>query len=474
VKLDPRSIPYRAAETAVQLGGLVIFAGILSTGDVGTGLSGLLALFVVGVVGSGAWQFIYHRRFDYELTAETVDIRSGVLSRREREIPYRRIQNVDVAQNAVQRLLGIAEVRLETAGGNETEASLQYVSRGTADWLQEELSDRKRVTGADTEQPSAGEELFRMGPRELVVLGAVSADLRLLAIVGVLASGVAPALVQALPPGIEFLLMLGPGIAVLALLGFWVVSGVRALFRYYDFRLTRHGDELRYERGLLQRYNGTIPLDKVQSVSIRANPLARQLGYATLVIETAGYAASSDATVQSAVPIGERERVVELATSVAPVEALDVERPPRRARTRYAIRYALVVVALTGLAWGVDAVTATLPQWYAVLALLFAVPPAAHLTWRHRGYCEGEDFVVTRAGFWQRRTAIVPYDRVQTVVSTQTVFQRRRNLASVIVDTAGGSGLVGGDAVAIDIDANVAERLRGDVADRLYRALATG
>jgi len=474
VKLDPRSIPYRAAQTAVQLGGVVIFAGVLSTGDVGTGLPGLLALFVLGVLASTAWQWLYHQRFDYELTADTVDIRSGVLSRRDREIPYRRIHNVDVAQNAVQRLLGIAEVRLETAGGSETEASLQYVSRTTADWLQEELSERKRVAGGETEPTAPGEELFRMGTRELVVLGIVSADLRLLAIVGVLASGVAPAVVEALPPGIELLLALGPSIALLALLGFWLVSGVRALFRYYDFRLTRQGDELRYERGLLQRYNGTIPLEKVQSVSIRENPLARRLGYSTLVIETAGYAAGGGATVQSAVPIGRRERVVELATSVAPVSTLEVERPPRRARTRYAVRYALAAFALTGLAWGVDAVTASFPQWYAVLALLLAVPPAAHLTWRHRGFCEDEDFVVTRAGFWQRRTAIVPYDRVQTVVSTQTVFQRRRNLASVIVDTAGGSGLIGGDAVAVDIDAGVAERLREDVAARLQRALAAG
>lgn len=473
MKLDPRSIPYRAAQTAVQLGGLVIFAGILSTGDVGTGLPGLLALLVVGVLATAGWQLLYHRRFDYELTDDTVDIQSGVISRREREIPYRRIHNVDVAQNAVQRLLGIAEVRLETAGGSETEASLQYVSRTTADWLQEELSDRKRVAGGEAEPTAAGEELFRMGPRDLLVLGVVSADLRLLAIVGVLASGVAPALVEALPPGIEILLALGPSIALLALLGFWIVSGVRALFRYYDFRLTRQGDELRYERGLLQRYNGTIPLEKVQAVSIRENPLARRLGYATLVIETAGYATGSGATVQSAVPIGRRERVVELATSVAPVSTLEVERPPRRARTRYAIRYALGVVVLTGLAWSVDAVTSILPQWYAVLALILAVPPAAHLTWRHRGYCEGEDFVVTRAGFWQRKTAIVPYDRVQTVVSTQTIFQRRRHLASVVIDTAGGSGLISGDAAAIDIDADAAERLREGVADRLQRALAT-
>jgi putative membrane protein len=40
-----------------------------------------------------------------------------------------------------------------------------------------------------------------------------------------------------------------------------------------------------------------------------------------------------------------------------------------------------------------------------------------------------------------------------------------------VVDTAGSGGFIGGDAVAIDIDADVAERLRESVADRLQRAL---
>jgi putative membrane protein len=67
---------------------------------------------------------------------------------------------------------------------------------------------------------------------------------------------------------------------------------------------------------------------------------------------------------------------------------------------------------------------------------------------------------------------IVPYDRVQTVFDSQTVFQRRRRLGTVTVDTAGGGGLGSGDAVAADLDVDTARRLREQVAERLQRALA--
>jgi putative membrane protein len=80
--------------------------------------------------------------------------------------------------------------------------------------------------------------------------------------------------------------------------------------------------------------------------------------------------------------------------------------------------------------------------------------------------------VVTRNGFWVRRQKVVPYHRVQTVFSSQTIFQRRRDLATVTVDTAGSQSLIGQDAEAVDIDAERAEAIRERVSDELYGALA--
>jgi putative membrane protein len=480
VRLHPLSIPYRILENGVGiLGGAVLIA--VTSGSGGNTLLAVGSMLTFGALFlgiAGLWQYLYFRRFEYEETPDTFDIRSGVLSRREREIPYGRIQNVDVAQNALQRALSIAELRLETAGGSETEAQLSYVSRAEADRLQELISRRKRGdAGEDAEgvdATAAGEELFRLESRELAILGLVSADLRVLGLLTVLASAFAPAVVEGAPPGIELLAMLGPVLAVVVLAGLWVVSGVRSVLRYYGFRLSRHGDELRYERGLLQRFNGTIPLEKVQTVTLRENVLARRLGYATLVIETAGYAAGGSAQVESAVPIGERDRVLALARSVEPVGELDFQRPPKRARTRYAFRYALVLLGLTALAFGVERFTSLEFAWYLPLALLVVVPVAAHLAWANRGYALDEDYVVTRNGFWRRQTMIVPYDRVQTVLSSQTIFQRRRQLGSVIVDTASGVGITSGDAAAVDVDAEDADRLRETVHSRLQSALSIG
>ncbi|PSP59635.1 hypothetical protein BRC73_06575 [Halobacteriales archaeon QH_7_66_37] len=144
-----------------------------------------LLLFFVAVLGIAVgWQIAYVRRYEYRVTADTFDIRSGVISRREREIPFERIQNVDIAQNVVQRALGIAEVRLETAGGNATEATLRYVSRREASRLQELISDRKRDEASpEQSREETGDVLFELDQRELGILGVTSANFRLLGLI---------------------------------------------------------------------------------------------------------------------------------------------------------------------------------------------------------------------------------------------------------------------------------------------------
>ena len=485
-RLHPLTVPYRVLQqgTSIAILLFVVVPGLSSTVGGGGGLA-TLGLVVAGVGLFVGYFVAYYRRFEYELTADTFDIRSGVLSRREREIPLRRIQNVDISQNVVQRALGIAQVGLETAGGGQTEAQLQYVDEGEADRLQSEISRLSRSNGASGDgeaEPDSErfETVFSITPREIGVLGVVSMDFRVASFLFFGASVFAPSAVSAVddqlffgPEGIVGA-VLGPlaGLAVVALLA--LLSGFLNAARYYGFTLDRGGEELRYERGLLQRYRGTIPLSKVQSLTIEENVLARALGYASLTIETAGHTPGSDQSggSQSAIPLAERDRVTSLARSIESYGIERFQRPPKRARQRYAARYAIALVSLAAVLSLGTRISDYRLYWYAPLAGLLLVPIAAHLKWKHRGYALGDDHVVTRNGFWVRKFKIVPYHRVQTVFSSETIFQRRRDLGTVTIDTAGSQSLVGSDAQAVDIDSEAVEAIRERVPDELYASLA--
>lgn len=470
-RLSPVSVVYRAGATVSRLAWLLVIATVGSQSmGVSTGIG--LGIVVGGLALALLYQFVYWQRYEYELTEDTFDIRSGVLSRRTREIPLGRVQNVDLQRNLVQRAMGVAEVRLETAGGADTEARLRFVSDEEAERLRAAISRRKRGVADDTVEPEPEADLlFAVTPRELLVLGVTSIDLRLLSLASVFLPVVVPSLTDRFGDPLLSFAMAAPvaafGLVVLAA----VVSGVYSITNYYGFRLFRADSELRYERGLIQQFAGTIPVEKIQTLAVSENVLARRLGYASLSVETAGYAPGDSGGSQSAIPIAERDRVFALARTIESFEEPDWRRPPKRARTRYVVRYLALVIALSSVAYAVDRFTGLSYAWYFVLLGVPLAPVGAHLRWRNLAYAVCEDHLLTRTGFWSRETRVVPYYRIQTVVHSQTVFQRRRNLATVLVDTAGGGGITGSDARAIDIDADAAADLRETVHDRLQDSL---
>ncbi|MFH5798291.1 PH domain-containing protein [Haladaptatus sp. CMAA 1911] len=472
MKLHPLSLPYRMVVRGGRVVSTVLFVGVAAAGAIEwLTLRTLAVLLVVVLLAVIGWEFAYHRRFEYELTDSSLDIESGVVSRRRREIPLRRIQNVDIHRNVVQRVAGIASLGLETAGGGETEANLEYVAYEEARRLQREIQRRKNgapaSTGTEAESETPDEEvLYEISSEDLLLLSAVSVEPRAVGLVFLVVPFVMGTTDLA---SVSF--FIGFSRVLFSALVLWVSSAMITFARHYGFRLTRVGDELRYERGLLQRYDGSIPLDKIQTLTVRENPVMRLAGYASLSVETAGYAPGQGPSggSEAAVPLAVRSRVRSLAHSLEPFDDPTFERPPRRARRRYVVRYALVAVVLTGIVYGVDRFTGFVDFWYAPLALLLLAPVAGHFRWKHRGYHVGDEHVTTRNGFWRRTTRIVPYYRVQTVIQRETLFQRRWSLATVIVDTASSTGLRSTDGHAADVDGDYADELRELVARRLSR-----
>jgi len=519
VKLAPLSVPYRALQKAGRLAISLVFLG-----SVGTEIGLSRTLVIVGVGGAIAlalgYEFVYYQRYQYTFTDDTFDIRSGVLSRREREIPYGRIQNVDISRNVVQRLLGLSAIDIETAGGGSTEAAIRYVTAEAATTIQNEIRNRKRgddrrgtVNAASTttdtvagdDNPTAesddsevaataaagsaepdDELLFEISPGELALAGVLSFDPRVPGLLFAVFTGSIPFISPVVPePDAVATTGLDPTIVLFAmgvvvLVGLvvlsWVVGAVSAVVNYWGFRLTRSETELRYERGLLQRYSGTIPFAKIQTLTITDNPLKRRAGYATLAVETAGYAPgqANDRGSEAAVPIASRDRIKRLAAEIDGCEEGSFDHPPKRIRRRYLARYLLALAGLTGLLYaGSVSVTglADLP-WYLPLAGVVIAPIAAHYKWLHRGYRLGADHFVTRNGVWNRETKRVAYHRLQTVIDSRTIFQRRWRVATVIADTAGSLSLLGNDAAAVDIETDDAIALRDDLRDRLQESLA--
>lgn len=361
-------------------------------GDLGPLLS--LAVALVGglVLGMGfgyvSWMFTR-----YVIDGSELRITSGVVTKSSRRIPYERIQSVDIAEPLVARLLGLAELRIEMAGGKESRTTVRFLTLEDTRSLRRVLLSRAHGTfPVDDEQEHRS--IITVVPPERVAIGT------LLSLDFLLALAVTVGLVVAAVWFRQVVVLVGGIVPV----GTWVAQIVmRRIVQQWDFTLSRGERGLRIERGLLTRTSQTIPYARVQGVAIKEPWVWRRLGWQRLEVDVAGYAAQDvDKDVGSSsvlLPIADRALaaavVRELIPGVAP-DALPRTAAPRR-------------------------------SW-----------PFAPIGWRYRWVAADDIAFVAHEGWLERSTSIVPHPKTQSVEIRQGPLQRRRRLATVEVHTPQG------------------------------------
>ena len=354
-----------------------------------TGRLLLAALAVAPVAAALAW--VSWRAMRYRLTDTELQVDSGVLTRRQRRVPLQRLQSVDVVRPLLARVLGLAELRLEVAGGGSTEAPLSYLSEADAGRLRALLLQRASGAGPDpaAEAPELPLVSVPTGPLVAsVLLGAPvwAAVALLLALVVALAVG---------GPDAAGLLVVSVVPVVLAV----GAAGVRRLLVEYGFTVAESADGLRLRHGLLETRSATIPRDRVQSVRLREPVLWRPFGWARLEVDVAGYApggGEQQLATSALLPVAPRAFAVALAARVlgGPLPA-PVAPAPARARWRAPLSAPLLRVGLDDV----------------------------HL--------------VSRTGLLVPTTDVVPLAKVQSLRVSRGPWQRRLGLATLRADTAG-------------------------------------
>jgi putative membrane protein len=208
-----------------------------------------------------------------------------------------------------------------------------------------------------------------------------------------------------------------------------------AVLAFGGFEARREGERLRIRRGLLQRRALTVPLRRVHAVRIIENPLRQPFGLAAVRIETVAHGAEP-ASDQTLLPVIRRRDAAGVIAALVPgidAGAAALERPPGRARRRYALP-----PALAGAAAGALLALLAAPAWPAIPALGAVGAAAGLLRWRDAGWSLGPALVTLRERRLTRTTLIARTARLQAEELRQNPFQRRAGLATLGVSVAAG------------------------------------
>jgi len=416
-QLGSRTHPLTGLVQGVLWAGLAMVAllGQLVTGRDADGIP--LWLDVLMRVGGGLVVGITFGFLTWWFTRYLIDgtelrISSGILQKSSRRIPYERIQSVDIDEPFLARVIGLAELRIEMAGGRNARSSLRFVPLDDARRLRRLLLERAHGRSADdidSVEPEL-ELIARVSPDRVMLGTVLSLDFMAAALgsVGVLLAAL----------WFDQVLAFLGGIIPLAT---WLaqIIGKRVLTQW-DFTLTRSDNGLRIERGLLSRTSQSIPFERVQGISVEEPYVWRRLGWQRLEVDVAGYGSQGDSDSGDI-----NSTLLPIADPMLAAAVIDELVPG--ARTAPAER-----VRVPRRSW-----------------------PFAPIGWRYRWVAADDVAFVARSGWIERTTDVVPHARTQSVELRQGPWQRRLGVATVEVHTPKGPV----DADGPHLDAAEARRL---------------
>ena len=394
----------------------------------------LLAVALIGLMAYISWRFTRFR-----VDGDALELHTGVLFRQHRRARLDRVQTVDVAQPLIARLVGLARLTVEVAGGSGSKISLAYLSEEEATRLRAELL--ARAAGVDFEgdqAPQAPEhQVLEVPVGRLVLSLAFSSSTLVLA---VLVLGFAGAVVFTGSPAP----LAGFVPSLLAALG---VQWTR-FNSGFGFRVGTSPDGLRLRHGLLEQRAQTVPPGRVQAVRVRQPLLWRPAGWWQVQVNVAGYAGDSGAQAASEqvlLPVGTHADVMQILSLVLPDLGVESDEHPAE----------VVEAGLVGAEAECGYVVAP--------ARARSLDPIGY---RRTGIRITGHAVLIRAGVLHRHLDVVLHARTQSLSLQQGPFQRRLQLASFALHSTPGPV----KPRVHHLDASVAARLLRDQALRARQA----
>ena len=323
---------------AIQ-GGLPVLAAILLLGDdeplddlgVLFPIFGVL-LLVVALIAVIQWAY-----FKFRIAEDRLLIRKGFIKKTALDLPYERVQGINVERSLVDRIIGLVSVTLDTAGSFQAEGKLPSVTTAVADHLRarvaalrpgleddlpESDTGEARALGAAAPPSGAGADagaggaagsrvatgaqpaarpdwgrlLLKLGSADMVRIGLANRNfLFVAAMVGILSDLLQPGdfldpLLEALAAGVDSAAGAFSGlgglaqlvvVAVLivgALTAAFILTVTAAFLRHHGFTLWHDGRTLRSRAGLLTQREVVVEAPKIQQLTVSQDLVLRWFG----------------------------------------------------------------------------------------------------------------------------------------------------------------------------------------------------
>ncbi|MDC0009098.1 PH domain-containing protein [Winogradskyella sp.] len=402
---------------------------------------GVLLLFLVIAI-------LRYLNFKFYVSSDYFFLQKGIFNKEEISVSTSKIQNVYIKQNVLQQIINVVSLSIETAGDDKTEIEISALSKSKAEALKtlllkvakpETFIDGEIVEDAVYFKASI-KKLFLEGVSEnhfksfalifafiISIYNDIKAFVNQLELTSAFGSWF-----QLDEESLMTFILFNVTIVVVLIIMSFFLSLIRMLIQNFNLTVKRKSEGLEISKGLLNKINLSLSASRIQNTTRTTNRLKQALGLYKLSF-TQAMANKKQQLNFNIVGLG-KTQINELLEQFYPKAE---ERLIKHKPNKY-LMYRLLSVSILTL------LLLNMPLYFGPRSLLFLNIPivmlvvaSAIFAYKKAYYYLDSNYIIVGSGkLIDTHTNFLEIKKVQAVSLNQSIFQKTRGLASVVIYTA--------------------------------------
>ncbi|RZK44143.1 MAG: hypothetical protein EOO90_00335 [Pedobacter sp.] len=415
----------------------------------------IIALVIVFI-----FSYLSYRKFTFFLDGDKQEfiINKGIFSKTLLTIQLDKIQQVNINQSLLQKLIGVYSLQIDTPGGDANEVSIKAIDEKVAYSLKEHLlhgsKEELTLQAEQTTEATPEKPFLKLSPNTLLKVGLTSNYSSSFALLFGFVYAIfhnAKDLLKAFDSDdgqIETAIKAGISIVSVGILvaviicALLAINIIRTYVKYSNFEIVKHKLSLLISSGLFAKKNTLLNPAKVQITAYSQNYFQKKFNLMNLELKqiNTGNALNEDRTPMAHIQVpgcdeSEKDQLLTIILGRIPEQGLTFS-PNFRFLNLPILFGTILPLGVFLIFWYYfDEVRPFYPlaMMYFFLSLLLT-----YISYRRHRLTVSRDFIIKKSGIWEVSHEIIFPHKIQAITTSQYPWHKALDIGHVSLHTAAG------------------------------------
>lgn len=406
--------------------------------------------------------YLWYLKFTFFLDKEKQEfiVNKGIFNRDQIIIQLDKIQQVNINQTILQKIIGVHGLKIDTAGSNDIEASIMAIDATSAYNLKEHLLYKSThvvqddKTSTEANHALEDQNILRISTWTLCKVGLTSnygrsLGLLLLFLTSLIHEG--QQIIKAFKIDGNHYMSLMSGAAtmfsvaflvVALLLLFLIFNLVRTFYKYFELEISKHQHSLLISSGLLAKKDTLISPQKVQITAYSQNYLQKKLNMLNVWLKQAknGHAKDGKELHGSTLEIpgcnpSERDELIKMILGKIPAKGKMFIPDWRFLNLPIFFKLVMPTVIFLIIGFNVSEIKPYLPL---AAIYFFTGVFMIYISYKRHRIIVNEEFIIKKSGIWDISHEIITPNKIQAITTFQYPWHKGVDVGHLCLHTAAG------------------------------------